>query len=250
MVESRPPPSIRARTNVNIWSIFDLLAPACAVCGLPAPASNRLCGGCLSDLPRTPRPCCRCALPAHPAPGGCPNTCGRCRRRPPPVAHAIVACAYAFPVDRLVQQLKFGGSLPVARVLGHLLATAAEARSRETSWPLPQALVPVPLHAARERQRGFNQAEAIARTAGKALRIPVAAHAVVRCRDTRAQSGLDLRARRRNLRGAFRVDGDLPPHVAIVDDVVTTGNTVLALAEALRAHGVQRVDAWVVARTL
>lgn len=207
---------------MNIWSIFDLLAPVCPACGLAAGSRGRLCPGCAAVIP---------ALPAGVV-------------RLPGIDHHIAACAYAFPVDQLVQQLKFGGRLPLARTLGLLLADAARQQ------PRPAALVPVPLHPQRERQRGFNQAEAIARVAGQALQIPVLAGAVTRIRATPAQSGLDLPQRRRNLADAFAVTAPLPAHIALVDDVVTTGSTVLALATTLRRHGVRRVDAWAVARTL
>lgn len=207
---------------MNIWSIFDLLAPVCPVCGLAAEARGQLCTGCAAAMP---------ALQAGAA-------------RLPGIDYHVAACAYAFPVDQLVQQLKFGGRMPLARTLGLLLADAA------AQQPRPAALVPVPLHPQRERQRGFNQAEAIARVTGRALQIPVLSGAVARIRATPAQSGLDLQQRQRNLAAAFAVTAPLPAHIALVDDVVTTGSTVLALATTLRRHGVRRVDAWSVARTL
>lgn len=196
-------------------------------------------------MPAIPAPCPTCALPL-PDPGAA--ACPACRRGPPLTGIAVAATAYGFPIDSLVQQLKFGGRQPVARVLGDLLADTVRDRYRELT--LPSALVPVPLHPARQRQRGFNQAERIAAAAGATLGIPVLRDAVQRLRATPAQSGLDLRQRRRNLRNAFRVTGELPAHVAIVDDVVTTGSTLLALGRTLHDAGVTRIDAWAVARTL
>lgn len=230
---------------MDIWSLFDLFAPPCLVCGLTAGRGLPLCRGCRQDLPLIPAPCPTCALPL---PDDEAPTCPGCRRRPPLPGIAVAATAYGFPVDSLVQQLKFGGRQPVARVLGDLLANAA--RGRYCGNTLPAALVPVPLHPARQRQRGFNQAERIAAAAGAALGIPVLRDAVRRSRATPAQSGLDLRQRRRNLRNAFRVTGELPAHIAIVDDVVTTGSTLLALGRTLQGAGVKRIDAWAVARTL
>lgn len=171
-----------------------------------------------------------------------------CRRGPPLPGIVVAATAYGFPIDSLVQQLKFGGRQPVARVLGELLADTA--RARYCGYTLPAALVPVPLHPGRQRQRGFNQAERIAAASGAALGIPVLRDAVQRLRATPAQSGLDLRQRRRNLRNAFQITGELPAHVAIVDDVVTTGSTLLALGRTLQGAGVTRIDAWAVARTV
>lgn len=255
------------KNKINRWSLFDLFAPACAACGLGhAGGVGRLCAGCTADLPllqEVPAPSRRRRAnddALAPDPGR-----ERSVGAPAVPATVIAACAYAFPVDRLVQQLKFGGRLPLARPLGHLLADAVleqgrqvVERSRLKPLPretvgremLPQVLVPVPLHPARERQRGFNQAEAIARVVGRELGIPVAARAVARQRDTSAQSGLGLDQRRRNLRHAFILRGVLPPHVALVDDVMTTGSTLAAVAEVLRAGGVRHIEAWVVAKTL
>lgn len=208
---------------MNIWSVFDLLAPVCPICGLAAGRRSQPCF------------CCHAALPRLPA-----NTA-----RLPGIDRHIAACAYAFPVDQLVQQLKFGGRMPLAGTLGQLLAQAAAADATR-----PSALVPIPLHPDRAQQRGFNQAEALARVVGRTLQLPVLADRVVRTRATPAQSGLDLHQRQRNLADAFSVIGPLPAHVALIDDVVTTGSTMLAMANTLRRHGVTRVEAWAVARTL
>lgn len=176
------------------------------------------------------------------------SPCMQCRRTPPLTALTLAPCRYEFPADRLVQELKFHGRLPAARVLGHLLAQAATAA--HANRPLPAALVPIPLHRKRLRERGFNQAERIAREAGRRLGIPVNAGAVERTRHTSAQSGLDLALRQGNLAGAFRVVAPLPPHVAVIDDVITSGSTMLAVAETLAAAGVTTIEAWSATRTL
>lgn len=226
-----------------MWIYFDLLAPLCCVCGLSSP--GRLCPGCRADLPRLPPLCARCgdALPGN---GPCPG----CRRESLPIGRTLAALPYAFPVDRLVQQLKFDGRLPRAAVLGGLLADAAGAAGADRGPDCPAALVPVPLHPRRLRERGYNQAERIAAVTGRRLGLPVLADAVVRHRHTPAQSGLDLAQRQRNLHDAFSVAGALPAHVALIDDVMTTGSTLQALAGVLRAAGVAHVDAWVVARAV
>ncbi|MGJ4728872.1 ComF family protein, partial [Luteimonas sp. SDU101] len=114
----------------------------------------------------------------------------------------------------------------------------------------PDALLPVPLHRSRLRQRGYDQALELARPLAAALRLPLLTGVLQRQRATRAQSELDAGARRRNLRGAFAVGAGmaLPAHVVLVDDVMTTGATLHAAARALRKAGVARVDAWVCAR--
>ena len=116
--------------------------------------------------------------------------------------------------------------------------------------PRPQALVPVPLHATRLRQRGYDQALELAKPLAQALGIPLHADALQRQRATAAQSELDAEARKRNLRGAFALHPGqaLPEHVVLVDDVMTTGATLQAAAKTLRRAGVLRVDAWVCAR--
>jgi ComF family protein len=197
--------------------------PRCILCGFPGASRDLdLCEVCLADLPWARRS-----------------------------GDARVALHYQHPVDQLIRRLKYQGAIAHARVLGVLLATFI----RESGEELPALLVPVPLHTARWRARGFNQAAAIARYAGRMLEIPVMRHAVVRLRDTPSQTALDVHARRRNVRGAFAVRGDRPlrnlsaaGHVAIVDDVMTTGSTVNELRHVLLAAGVRRVEVWAVAR--
>jgi ComF family protein len=167
-----------------------------------------------------------------------------------PVPKALVALRYEPPVDELVRRLKYHGAIAHARLLGVLLAEVVRGRHAE----LPRLLVPVPLHAARWRERGFNQAAAIARYAGRILEIPVMREAAVRIRDTPSQTALDVIARRCNVRGAFALRGGgslarllAAGQVAIVDDVITTGSTVNELRRVLLAAGVRRVAVWAVA---
>lgn len=165
----------------------------------------------------------------------------------------LIPLRFESPVDDLIRRLKYQGVIANARVLGVLLAEAA----RQRALPLPRLLVPVPLHAARFRERGFNQAAAIARYAGRILEIPVARNAVRRLRDTPSQTTLNLRERQENLRGAFGISNSRQQqrlveaaHVAIVDDVVTTGSTTNPLLAVLLAAGLSRVEVWAVARAL
>ena len=156
-------------------------------------------------------------------------------------AHA--AFAYRFPLDRLLPRLKFHGDLAAGRLLAGAMAVAF------ADLPAPGALVPVPLARARLRQRGYDQALELARPLARSLGLPLLPDGLHRVRDTEAQSRLDAIGRRRNVRGAFAAGrGGLPDHVALVDDVMTTGATLHAAALALRRAGVRRVDAWVCAR--
>ena len=165
-------------------------------------------------------------------------------------ARSFAAFRFEPPIDHLIRSLKYQAALPFARVLGVLLAAAV----RDRGGDLPRLLVPVPLHAARLRERGFNQALSIARHAGRMLEIPFAAGVVQRVRNTPSQTGLDSRARRRNVRGAFFVRDTgvailrASGHVALIDDVITTGSTLAELRDVLHGAGVRRVDVWTVAR--
>ncbi|MGC9457033.1 MAG: ComF family protein [Halothiobacillaceae bacterium] len=149
-------------------------------------------------------------------------------------------------VRLLVQRLKFSGDLAAARPLVESLQ-AAVASGRDDQ-PLPDALLPVPLHPRRLAERGFNQAERLARPLSKQLGVPLSLNSLRRGVATAAQSQLDARARRRNVRGAFAVCGPVPDHVAIVDDVVTTGSTVSEIARILRRAGCKRIEVWAAAR--
>jgi ComF family protein len=151
---------------------------------------------------------------------------------------------YQEEIRHLITGLKFGNQFKNARLLGLLLAEAIPEAGHK-----PDCLIPVPLHPARYRERGFNQAFEIARTAGTALNIPLNTGSCTRLKDTPHQTGLSARQRRKNLRQAFAVVIPLTaPYVAIVDDVMTTGSTAEMLTKALKKAGVNRVDIWVCAR--
>jgi ComF family protein len=162
----------------------------------------------------------------------------------------VVAFRFAPPVDDLIRRLKYHGVTANARVLGVLLSQVA----RDHGETLPRLLVPVPLHASRLRERGFNQAAAVTRYAGRMLGIPCANALVRRVRDTPSQTSLSVEQRHRNVRGAFAIDGKrvrallAAGHVAIVDDVITTGSTVAELKLTLLEAGARRVDVWAVAK--
>ena len=218
------------------------LGPRCLLCAAPAPLARELCAACRHDLPWLGTCClyCALALPATAASDVCPA----CRRR----AHfdsAIGALHYAAPVDWLITRLKFQGRLNHARLLGDLLAARLDAQPFER----PDALVPIPLHPAGYRRRGFNQAERIAARLTRPCGAPLRRDVLQRRRDTRRQSELPATRRAANVRDAFVATRALADwHVAIIDDVVTTGHTAAAAARALRAAGCSRVDLYCVAR--
>ncbi len=220
----------------------DALMPRrCAFCGFRTVAGERgICPGCSSDLPWVRHACPHCAQPMA-VPAGA--SCAACQAKPPPYIAAVAPLHYEFPVDAALKALKFRRKLYYADAFAELLADAAAGLDAGID-----AVLPVPLHWRRRAVRGFNQAEELCRPLARRLALPLV-RGVVRRRRTPAQSGLSARERHRNLRGAFlvrRAPG--ARHVLIVDDVITTGATVLHLALALRAAGVQRVSVLAVAR--
>ncbi len=227
-----------------------LLPPQCVLCGGAGGAPGvDLCAGCRSDLPRNVPACQRCAEPLGATLAWTP-WCGHCIAQPPPWDTAFSAFRYRFPVDHLLTGLKFRRQLANGRVLGAcLLDELVPWLALRGQEPLPEALVPVPLHWRREWHRGFNQAQELARPLAAALRLPLRLDIVKRVAATQEQSGLRGVARRQNVGDAFAAKrGHGLSHVAIVDDVVTTGSTVAAVSRELQASGVARVEVWSCAR--
>lgn len=156
----------------------------------------------------------------------------------------VAAFAYRFPIDRLVQRFKAGHDFAAGRWLAERLAERVAGEDR------PDLVVAPPTPRARLVERGLNPALHLARHVARALRLPCEAGVVERVRDTPPQRALHRRERRANLRGAFRCRASLAGrHVALVDDVVTTGATAEEIAQVLRDAGAARVSVWAVART-
>jgi ComF family protein len=220
-----------------------LLWPArCLICHAAGLPGLDLCAGCIAALPWNHHACRQCAIPL-PA-SSADARCGECLQQAPPLHATHAALVYGFPLDRLLPRFKFHNDLAVGRLLAQLMADAFAGAQR------PDALLPIPLHRTRLRARGYDQALELARPLSRALGIPLLHDAMRRDRATAPQSELDAAQRRRNLRKAFAIeDGTaLPRHIALIDDVMTTGATLHAAADCLRRAGVARVDAWVCAR--
>ncbi len=238
--------------SVDAWlqRVHRRIAPSiwpsqCVLCGRVCGNRHKdLCAGCEGDLPKNENGCAVCAEPL-------PATvqalmCGECVQRRPHFDMCVAPFRYAYPLDHMIRGLKYGGAVAQGRVLGEIFSEYLGATPRDC-WP--QALLPVPLAARRFRDRGYNQAIVIAEFLQRHLSIPLHTNVLVRTRETLEQAGLDQRARRRNIRGAFALVRAVPAtHVAIVDDVVTTGSTVNEIARLLKRAGVNQVDVWAVAR--
>ena len=211
----------------------------CLLCDEPAGAVLNLCDTCIRELPTLVDPCTVCGAGAI-SPTG---LCRACAIRRPPVDRTICALAYASPVDYLIGRLKFDRDLRAAPALAGVLGRTIVREAAD--W-----LVPVPITPARLRERGFNQAVEIARILGNRSGIRLT-RAIHRRRGAKTpQSSLsDSVARRANVARVFEARGAIGGHVAIIDDVITTGATVNALAQCLKRAGVRRVDVWAVART-
>nr|WP_305888715.1 ComF family protein [Methylomonas sp. SURF-2] len=219
------------------------LPSRCMFCGQPGLGDMDLCPACLNELPRNASCCYRCAEPfASPMPA--PQLCGRCLTKPPGFDETHAPYLYDDGLRFLITRLKFNRQFKHARLLGTLLA-----RYLADNVELAECIIPVPLHPKRYRERGFNQSIEIARHLAEQLALPMDVDSCMRHRDTAHQTDLAAKQRRRNMRQAFSVKhAPAYRHVAIVDDVMTTGATAAALAETLRKQGVSRVDVWVCAR--
>lgn len=223
-----------------------VLPSLCLLCGGTSDRRLSLCRACAAALPTHTPACPRCAH--HLPPGSDPDRlCGACLKAPPPQDRSFAAFRYQSALPALVAGLKFGHQLSHGAVLGELLAQALVERRPASPWP--GAILPVPLHPRRLAERGFNQALELARPLAARLDIPLRPRAVERILNTPEQSRLSEAERQRNLKRAFQVREDLPDHVAIVDDVITTGSTVATLAAMLRSAGVSRIEVWAVAKT-
>lgn len=205
-----------------------------------------LCAACLSRFVAPVPRCARCALRLTDESSPCPA----CTREPLPFVRIVCAGDYGFPWDRLITALKFHGRLDLASPLAMALTSAVG-----NAAPAPVDLVvPVPLGRSRLAERGHNQSWEIARRMARAMKLPAAPRALLRLRDTGHQVGLTRQDRRHNLAGALcaepsQVAALQGRHVALVDDVLTTGATAAACAEELLRAGAASVQAWVVART-
>jgi len=212
------------------------------LCGAKGSGERDLCADCFAELPWNRHPCPRCAAPLPP--DADTPLCGDCIKSLPSWDEARSPLAYGFPVDKLVQRFKFEGELAVGRLLGSLLADYLAAGSER-----PDCIVPVPLHDSRLKERGFNQATELARPVAKRLKLKVRMDLCERSRATEVQSKLDAAERKKNLRNAFAVKTSVQGmHVALLDDVVTTGATAETLARTFKDAGAARISLWSVCR--
>ena len=208
-----------------------------------------VCRLCLESCPIPHSFCPTCGLPA---PLNSTGLCGQCLHKLPPFDSCICGYLYQYPVNRIIQNIKYNGRLELIRPITRHLTDSLQDYYSDSPWP--EAIIPVPLHRRRLCRRGYDQALLIAKEIHQQLRntanLSLDIHCLKRSRHTQTQQGLDARTRRKNLRNAFTMDNSAGyQHIALVDDVVTTGETVSEIARLLKKHQVKRVDIWSLART-
>lgn len=199
-----------------------------------------ICVACLEELPyQLSDVCPQCGLGSNNG-----ELCGHCLNSAPAFDITRGLFRYQYPISALLQKYKYGNQLDIATVLGQLLS------KRLSTSILPDVLIPMPLHPQRLQERGFNQAVEIARVVARELHIPLDVHACKRVKLSAPQVTLPLKERVRNMRNAFSCERTLDNlKVALLDDVMTTGASLNALAAAVKKAGAAHVECWVVART-
>lgn len=218
----------------------NMLPQRCLLCAA-ASGNSPICPACQNDLPRHTMPACPvCALPT---PQG--EVCGLCLKHPPAFDATHATFTYGFPMDALLRALKYRGLLTVADIVAQELAVKVR------NHPLPDLLIPMPLHPQRLQGRGFNQAVEIARQLATQTGCHLSLDSVIRTRHSEPQASLPLAQRARNVKGIFATTQPLSgKSVWIVDDIMTSSASLNELAKTLKKAGAVKVECAVAARTL
>lgn len=226
---------------LNITKISNaLFKQKCLLCDSNSvdlqPNIHAVCRACLNDLPWHPKTSCpQCGLTSS------DQLCGSCISSPPDFDATHSVFLYDFPVNAMMQRYKYGNMLSLCSFFGQVL-------SEKVATDSVDLIIPMPMHPARIKERGFNQALEIAKVLGQEK---LDYKSAIRQKLTPPQASLPLKERVKNIKGAFKVSGDLSgKRIAIVDDVMTTGASLNELAKTLKKAGASHVECWVIARTL
>ena len=222
---------------------------SCLLCRGATPLRQPVCRLCIAQCPIADNSCALCGVPLLSA---SVDTCAGCLKKAPPYDQCLPAFIYRYPINHIIQRIKYSRQISLLPIFSRTLAEILCHSYSGLEWP--EVIIPVPLHKRRLSHRGYDQALLLGRELQKTLRkvqsIKLDYKLVQRSRNTPAQQELPARERRKNIRGAFRLTTTLDyRHVAIVDDVVTTGETVGEITRMLKKQGVERVDVWCLART-
>lgn len=231
--------------QINWSTIKNWLWPQdCVFCHARVSRDIPLCSDCEKDLPWNNHACYQCGTALSVVIKS--SYCGVCLATPPPFQKTIALFKYQTPIMKLITQLKFQHKLIYAKILGELLSNRIMMENRED---LPDLIIPIPLHKKRIRQRGFNQAVEIAKVLSSRLNVPLDVKSCHRIKNTAAQSSLPAKLRKQNIKKAFIVKRAIrAKNVAIIDDVMTTGQTVLELSKVLKKQGIEKIEVWCCAR--
>lgn len=233
--------------KVNNWINiiqYSLFPPSCIFCDKKAESFLDLCNACRKGLLSLDTQCTCCAQPLE-IQSTKQQICGRCQKIPRAFNKVYAPYLHQGEVRYLINQLKFEKSYKNSRILGLLLSDFLITEKAA----LPDIIVPVPLHTQRYRQRGYNQTLEIAKVISNELCIPIEYKNCLRAQNTPHQISLSLKQRHKNIKGAFTVKRPITAkHIAILDDVMTTGATANELAKTLKAAGAKQVDVWICAR--
>ena len=224
----------------RLTQLYSKLMPApCLLCGI-ASQQLPLCTDCIADLPHLGHACSRCAMPIDAG-----KLCGHCLSQPPEQDYSVSLFPYLDPVDRLIAAFKYHDKLYLSQLFGTLMSEQLQARK------LPQCLIPIPLYPSRLRQRGYNQSLELAKVLSTQLAIPTSNDYLIRTRNTAPQTSLPFDQRKANIERAFSLQQKtVPDHIALIDDVLTTGHTANAAAKCLRQAGATTIEVWTIARTI
>lgn len=232
--------------TVNNWCNiiqYSLLPPSCILCGNKGMQYMDLCQSCYNELPMLGNHCYCCAK-AFASDSANLQLCGECQKKHPAFDRTYTAFAHQGAIRYLINHCKFKGIYKYTRLLGMLLANFLVKNTE-----LPELIIPVPLHPKRYRQRGFNQTLEISKIISQQLSIPIDNHCCLRVKNTSHQIALDNQQRHKNINNAFHMQSTPKAlHIAILDDVLTTGATANEMTKEIKATGINRVDVWVCAR--
>mgnify|MGYP001943723320 CR=1 FL=1 len=226
--------------SINICSFFK---QNCILCDMPCNSLQSICPTCWNDLPWQLNTCKHCAITIS---AKSADICKNCLKKKPHFDNTIAAFNYQFPIDIILPKIKKQQAKHHIKWLAHALAGKI---SIQQNYQLPEALIPVPLSNIKQLIKGYNQTEQLCLALNKSLQININTQLVVKVKETQSQASLKAKARKKNLIDAFRVHKTPLKHVAIVDDVMTTGATANEIAKELKKAGVQKIELWILART-